>query len=162
VYDFAWWSGLTVGDARQAIESTKPQLLSERIDGHSYWFAPARVRLGSGTAAARASMLPAYDEYVVAYRDRRAVLDPALSTRVNSGGGILKPIVIVDGQVVATWSRQWPGGGQSATVAVSPFGRLGAGARHDIEMAAARYGAFWQLPVVTAFARSRGRAGGAS
>ncbi len=37
--DFAWWSGLTVADAKQGIESLAGELASAEIDGATYWSA---------------------------------------------------------------------------------------------------------------------------
>src|SRR3954453_1696849 len=39
-HDFAWWSGLTVSDARRGIESASPRLGSTTVDGRTYWHAP--------------------------------------------------------------------------------------------------------------------------
>ncbi len=50
-------------------------------------------------------MLPAFDEYLVGYKDRSAVIDPAYVKRVNAGGGILNPTIVVDGEVIGTWKR---------------------------------------------------------
>ena len=50
--DFAWWSGLTVGDARRGIASASPRLVSATVDGKTYWHAPgasARRRASSPT-----------------------------------------------------------------------------------------------------------------
>jgi hypothetical protein len=50
-------------------------------------------------------LLPAFDEYLVGYRDRSAVIDPAYVKRVNAGGWILNPTIVVDGEVIGTWKR---------------------------------------------------------
>lgn len=48
-----------------------------------------------------AHLLPAFDEYLVGYRDRSALIDPAYVRKVNAGGGMLSPAVVIDGRVVA-------------------------------------------------------------
>jgi hypothetical protein len=50
-------------------------------------------------------LLPAYDEYTVAYRDRSAVLDPVDAKQGHSGNGIFYPTIVVDGRVAGTWKR---------------------------------------------------------
>jgi hypothetical protein len=35
------------------------------------------------------------------------VLDAKFSRQVNAGGGILKPALVIDGQVVGTWARRF-------------------------------------------------------
>lgn len=102
VHDFAWWSGLTVTDARAGLECVMPELESEDVDGRTLWFAET----GAGRAGAGAAyLLPAWDEFTVAYRDRRDILDPKHARKVNAGGGVLSPVIVVRGQVVGTWKR---------------------------------------------------------
>src|SRR5207244_1248846 len=83
VQDFVWWSGLTTTDARVALVMAKAHLVREVSDSQTYW-------LASSMPAARepsptAYLLPPYDEYTVAYRDRSAVLDPLYAKRLNTG-----------------------------------------------------------------------------
>lgn len=42
VHDFAWWSGLTIADVRAGLEGATSRLLSEVIDGRTYWFAATK------------------------------------------------------------------------------------------------------------------------
>jgi hypothetical protein len=62
-------------------------------------------------------LLPAFDEYLVGYRDRRAVL--AANQSVNNGWGLLSPTVLVNGSVAGTWGRELRGA--AVTVALAPF-----------------------------------------
>ena len=142
VHDFAWWSGLTIADVRVGLEAASTRLLSETIDGRTYWFA-GTMRVTRSTSP-KAYLLPEFDEYTVAYRDRSAVLDPLLTKRVNAGGGILKPIVVIDGQVVGTWTRAF----KKASVAISltPFARLTKAHSLAVAAAADRYGKFLGMP----------------
>lgn len=137
VHDFAWWSGLTIADGRTGVELAKPHLIHEDVGGRLHWFrdAPA-VR----AAAAGAHLLPAWDEYTVAYRDRSAVLDPAHASRVNAGGGVLKPVVVIGGRVVGAWTRMLKKG--SVVITPAPFARLDGLAVDALESAARRYGQF--------------------
>lgn len=51
-------------------------------------------------------LLPAFDEYILAYKDRRPALGQLnFNQVVSAGNGIFKPVVVVDGQVVGTWKR---------------------------------------------------------
>jgi hypothetical protein len=141
VQDFSWWSGLTMGDARAGIEALQPKLVSETFDGKTHWLVgSASRRRGATPQRERAHLLPEFDEYTVAYRDRSSVLDPKYAKRVNAGGGVFQPIVVVDGRVVGTWKRATSKTGMSITIA--PFGRLTSQHRHLVETAAARYGSF--------------------
>ncbi|MFN0179646.1 MAG: winged helix DNA-binding domain-containing protein [Gemmatimonadales bacterium] len=140
VADFAWWSGLPVRDARAALELAGDRLRAETIDGQPYW---RGGDAGRPSRSAAVHLLPAFDEYTVAYRDRTAVLDPAHARAVNQGGGMLNPVVVADGRVVGTWARSL--GAQAVTVAVRPFGRLSRATTDAVEAAAERYRRFLGL-----------------
>jgi hypothetical protein len=141
VHDFSWWSGLTVAEARTAIESVKSELESEEIGGRTLWFAPGPA---TRRGADKAYLLPAWDEYTVAYRDRTDVLDPKYATKVNAGGGVLKPVVVIRGEVVGSWQRTMD---KSRTI-VRPllFKRIEKSDWDAIEKAAIVYGKFIGLP----------------
>ncbi|MGH7712094.1 MAG: winged helix DNA-binding domain-containing protein [Gemmatimonadaceae bacterium] len=144
--DFTWWSGLTVGDARAGLAAVKSRLVSETIDGRTYWFADAPRLTRHAVSAPRAYLLPVFDEYAVAYRDRSAVLDPALTKRVNAGGGIFKPILVVGGSVVGTWKRVFTKG--TVAISLTPFARLTKAQWRVVEAAADHYGRFRGMPAV--------------
>jgi len=100
--DLVWWAGITVKDAQAAVEAAKPRLARERIGTREYyWAARARKRI-HGPAAPRVKLLPAYDEYTVAYEDRSLLLHDA---RQVSAMGLLSPVVVADGYVIGTWKR---------------------------------------------------------
>ena len=102
--DFVWWSGLTIADAKAGLERVKSGLLQETINGQLYWMGP--LLNAPDYAAPSVHLLPSFDEYLIAYKDRRAALGTLnLSQIVNAGNGLFKPVVVVDGQVVGTWKR---------------------------------------------------------
>lgn len=103
VPDFVWWSGLTTVEARAGVELARPHLVQETIDGRIYWLPSASSV--PDAAPALACLLPAFDEYLVGYRGRDAVLEPEFVKRTNAGGGMLSPTILIDGQVVGTWQR---------------------------------------------------------
>jgi hypothetical protein len=140
--DFAWWSGLAPAEARAGLAAVAAELASESIAGVTYWRAPRAPRL-SPAALADAYLLPAFDEYLVAYRDRSAVLSTRDTPRINAGGGLLAPTVVVGGRVVGTWRRALGRG--VVTIGLSLFDRPAPGARKRIEAAAERYAAFLGL-----------------
>ncbi|MEX2122466.1 MAG: winged helix DNA-binding domain-containing protein [Woeseia sp.] len=140
--DFAWWSGLTAQDARAGIDSTRSQLVQHVIDGTTYWFSDASYS-GKKTKAAT-HLLPAFDEYTVGYKDRSAILDPQFASRLNAGGGMLRPVSVVDARVVGTWKRSFKK--NAVVVTAAPF-IPHPGATRTLSAAAKRYGNFLQMPV---------------
>ena len=102
VGDFAWWSGLTAADAGAGLAMVESRLARDVIDGKTYWFSPpART---SPRAPRDAYLLPLYDEYLIAYKDRTAALGPAGWTRIAENAPFIAPIV-VSGRVVGGWTR---------------------------------------------------------
>ena len=99
VQDFVWWSGLTVTETKVGLENAKPHLIQETIEVQTYWFSPNI----NSAAFPSVYLLPWFDEFLVAYKDRSAVLEPANTKQVNAGGGMLNPTIVSGGQVVGTW-----------------------------------------------------------
>jgi hypothetical protein len=100
--DFVWWSGLRVGDARVAVEMAEPHLTNDVIDDKTYWSASPIRRVTRPTL--RAYLLPVYDEYLIAYKDRSASLDVARWKQLAAAYAFTAPVVL-DGQVVGGWKR---------------------------------------------------------
>jgi hypothetical protein len=108
--DFGWWSGLTLTDARHALENTKQQFNSEKLNGQEYWFGK-NLLFPEKKKSAGVQLLPAYDEFIISYKDRTAGLAPEHHKKVLSNNGIFFPVIVADGQVVATWKKSVEKGG---------------------------------------------------
>ena len=123
--DFAWWSGLTVTDARAGLEMVAPTLAREIVDGRTYWFSSSTrtMRSQSHTAA----VLPMYDEYLIAYKDRSAALNPARWNPFAARDSYMAPIV-VNGKVIGGWKRALKK--NRLEISLMPFVRL-AGAQQE-------------------------------
>jgi len=52
-----------------------------------------------------AHLLPFLDEYLVAYKERSAVLPAAYNALVDSGGVMFHQPILIDGQVAGIWTR---------------------------------------------------------
>lgn len=100
--DFAWWSGLTAADARSGIAAAGPDLHRETAGGLVSWRADAVQ--SRPPASPFAVLLPAYDEYILGYRDRTHAIDRRDLGRVRLVNGLALPI-LVDGRVRGTWRR---------------------------------------------------------
>ncbi|MFO7538822.1 MAG: winged helix DNA-binding domain-containing protein [Chloroflexota bacterium] len=144
VQDFMWWSGLTAVDARNGLEMVEAQLVQERLDGQTYWFSPSLST--TKAVSPTAHLLPAFDQYLLGYRDRSAVLDPVQATKIVPGrNGVFKPIIVINGRVTGTWKRILRQ--TKAVVSFDPFEPLSPAQMESIVAAAAGYGRFLELPV---------------
>ena len=136
--DFVWWSSLTRTDARAGLEAASPRLLREVIGGQTYWLPPSTAAAGGARPAAH--LLPAFDEYTVAYKDRAAVLHPSHAGRANAAGAVLGPTILLDGEAVGTWKRTLKMG--SVSIETDLWTTLKGRARSALDEAAQRYGEF--------------------
>jgi hypothetical protein len=139
VHDFAWWSGLPLSDAADGLSLAGGALTSVRSADREYWLSASTTASGSSP---RAFLLPAFDEYTVAYRDRGAVVGAAHARRVE-GMSLLRPVIVVNGRVAGTWARRLGKG--SVELDLRPFTRPGPTARRAVTAAARRYAAFLEL-----------------
>lgn len=143
VQDFVWWTGLTVTDARVGLETIKGQMIEEALDGQTYWWMEPSQRQPAPEPTLH--LLPAYDEYLVSYKDRSAALDPRYAwlqdPRLHLG-----PTLIIDGQVAGTWKRSIKKKGAALEVMLTR--KLDVSENTLLEAAAQRYSAFLGLPVV--------------
>jgi hypothetical protein len=144
--DFVWWSGLTTAYARAAVEMARPYLEPEVIDEQTYWL-PSESPTAT-SASPMGHLLPAFDEYLVGYRDRTAVLDPIYVRQTNAGGGMLSPTILMNGEVAGTWRRALRR--RSVTVTPGWFEVPGAAQEQAFSAAAHQYAAFLGLPVLPA------------
>lgn len=101
--DFVWWSGLTVSDAKAGMEAVKRDFTEISIDNQTYWMSTDAA--AADHSQTEVHLLPAFDEYMVAYKNRDAALDSDQKNRAITSNGIFKPIVVINGKVVGTWQR---------------------------------------------------------
>jgi hypothetical protein len=139
VYDFAWWSGLLLSDAVDGLAMASEELVSFHLADRTYWASPSTR---PDSSSPRALLLPAFDEYTVAYRDRGAVVQSA-HVRHAQGMTLLRPSILVNGRVAGSWARTLAKG--SVRFELSPFTPLGTPARRAVTSAAKRYAAFLEL-----------------
>lgn len=101
--DFIWWSGLPVSDARSALEMVKQNFIPEKIDSQTYWFTDSMPV--PKTKKESVYLLPAYDEFIISYKDRSAALTSEHHKKTISDNGMFWPVIVVNGRVVGTWKR---------------------------------------------------------
>ena len=133
--DFTWWSGLLKSEALEVLETIMPELVSEDFEGRTYWAGSADV---SSDAVPTAQLLPVYDEYTVAYRDRSAALDPSYAAQ--TGNGIFRPTIVVNGRIAGTWRRTLKR--DTVAVEIRLLRTLTRAERQAVSESAERYGHF--------------------
>ena len=122
VSDLARWAGLTLRDARAGSADARSELAVVGVDGIEHLMDPATPdRLAAcRDEAGGLFLLPGFDEFVLGYGDRRAVLDPAFAEQIVPGGnGMFRSTVVHRGRIVGTW--RWTGRGSQRTPTATPF-----------------------------------------
>ena len=141
--DFGWWTGLTMRDVRAAVDGAKGEMEKTSIGGTEYWSG------GGGESARtiegkRVYLLPGFDEYLLGYEDRSAVLDATHAGKVVPGAnGVFKPIVVADGKVVGTWKRTVKA--KHVVVEAEAFESWDDGVAEGIRAGAGEYARFLEL-----------------
>jgi hypothetical protein len=101
--DFVWWSGLPITDARKALEMNKSTFISETVGTETYWFED-NITIPASLPDS-VYLLPAFDEYLISYKDRSAVITDDDHKKAISNNGIFRPVVLVSGQISGLWKR---------------------------------------------------------
>ncbi len=102
VKDFAWWGGLTFTQAKSALEMVKSELSSFTTGENIYWYSG---KLRDDQEDNNLHLLPSFDEYLIGYTDRSAVLDRDTAKKYVTLNGMFFPIIVLRGQVIGTWKR---------------------------------------------------------
>lgn len=113
--DFAWWSGLGLTDARRGLNAAGPGLRQVSWEDRILWTS------GDDQPPPRGfRWLAGFDEYLIAFADRGAALDPDFAARAFTANGIFFPVVLFNGRVAGVWKRQETA--RTVTVQVDWFG----------------------------------------
>ena len=141
VADFAWWAGITKGDARDGLGRDHPP--ARDGDGPR-----RRVLAGAGLSrrTAKASsrpsvhLLPGFDEYMLGYTDRSIQLGERKRDYGStvSANGMFSSTLVIDGRVEGTWRRTLRK--DHVDINVTPFRKLKHAETDALAVAAERYG----------------------
>lgn len=95
--DFVWWSGLSTADAKRGLELVRLEKMTmgEKV----YWSLGSHETPSSITA----HLLPVYDEYFVAYKERESVFG---SPDNQSTWDTLGPAIVINGVAAGTWDKK--------------------------------------------------------
>jgi hypothetical protein len=124
--DMAFWSGLRLTDVKRAWTEIQDRLVTTETDRGPRW--ALRSHEGTAPPPGLVRLLPAFDEYLLGWKERDVVVPAQHLTQVNRGGGWIHPVVLFDGRVVATWRKEGDG------LEIRPFTRLAPAVRRGGEI----------------------------
>ena len=140
--DFAWWSGLTLSEARNGIEAVRSEFEQHSLERRAYWFTASSL---AHNRIDTAWLLPSYDEYTVGYTDRTAIFDAAHTDKLGARASILAQSILIEGRVEGMWRRTIQK--DRVIVELDLFSRLDKVWIQRVARAAARYAEFLNLPI---------------
>jgi len=100
--DFAWWSGLSMGDAKIGIAELDKRLAYFTFNDLKYYHFEIEGNIPQKTTFA---LLPCYDEYTVGYSEGRDIALPTDLDNSKIGNGIFKPIILSGNEIAGTWRK---------------------------------------------------------
>ncbi|MEO8888267.1 MAG: winged helix DNA-binding domain-containing protein [Jatrophihabitantaceae bacterium] len=118
--DFTTWSGLA---SSRAVELIRDELTPVDVDGR------AGYQLGAVEPANGLRLLPAFDNYLVGYKER-PFIDDRRRAEVYAGG-MIRPTVLLDGRIVGRWQLRRTAG--STTLEAIPFINLTSRVKHALD-----------------------------
>ena len=143
--DFVHWTVMTIADAKAAIASVSSQLRCDVVDGQEYYSSPDLPDVHVDAAY----LLAPFDEWLLGYRDRSAVIEADDMGKVAPGAnGIFFPIVVIDGRVAGVWKRAFKR--DNVIMTFTPFRPWTDAEQEAVGCAAERYAAFVDKQLVVA------------
>ena len=107
--DFAWWTGLTQGDAKAGLTAAGDSLVEVTVDGASMWMSAEAVDTydpsarGVGTSVLT---LTGFDEHILGYQSRDIQLPREHANLIVPGNnGVFRPTIVSGGITLGTWKR---------------------------------------------------------
>ncbi len=142
--DFAAWSGVPMRDVRAAWKrlGSRHELLEVDTANGPAWLLKSRANWlgGQDLASPSVRLLPAFDTFWMGYRRRDLLVAPQYARRINAGGGILHPTLLLDGHAEGIWKiRRLK---TRIEIAVEPFESLANEIAPSLEAEAADVGRF--------------------
>ncbi len=110
--DFAGWTGLTAVDAKLGIELAGDSLTTVDVEGATMILSAALRDEALSLAAicgdaGELLILPGFDEYLLGFKDRSAMLTGDHMKRVIPGNnGVFMPTIVEAGRVIGIWKRE--------------------------------------------------------
>ncbi len=146
--DLASWSGLTIGEARAAWQLIAAEIT--RLDSAvgSLWLPTHRLAWleDAPPPALPVQLLPRFDNLLLGYASRDWIVPPAFAGRINSGGGLISAVLLVNGSAAGTWKlvRQR----SPFQAVIDPFEKLDPSALPGLAAEAADLARFLDTPTI--------------
>jgi winged helix DNA-binding protein len=131
-HDFAKWSGLSMIDARAAVDGVRGELVDVSVDG-----APGLIRRADARELAASELdrgavrlLGAFDSFLLAHATKEHLVERRYYKRVYRPQGWISAVVLQGGEIIGVWTPRATA--RTMAIEVELFGRAGATVRRAI------------------------------
>ncbi|MFZ1678738.1 MAG: winged helix DNA-binding domain-containing protein [Saprospiraceae bacterium] len=139
IYDFAWWSGLTLKDVRNGIELLGKEFSTETIEGKELIYIPLAVP--DLKEKQTTFLIPDYDEYGISYKDRSIYHHPKSSKEQKGNNPFFVHAISVEGYFGGSWNR--PTGKNKKDIQIQTLEHVSKKQLSEINKAVKKYEAFF-------------------
>lgn len=136
--DFGWWCSLISADLKAAVELAKLDKIE--LQGTTF-YSTQGFKTDKPESSVR--LLPNYDEYVIAYKDRSAYNSAKLD-KTPTYEDLSYHFVIADGQIVGGWKREQTD--KLFTIKLNMFAKLSSSQESALNTEAKRVSDFFNIP----------------
>jgi uncharacterized protein YcaQ len=142
--DFSHWAGISMQEVKPLRALLEPELAEIPGDKKNRLLLREDVAALSGRPAANPSirLLPNFDSYLLAHREKDHLLSAQHYKRVYRNQGWISPVVLIDGAIAGVWSHKLQG--KKLLVDIEPFGKLSKAQRAGIEQEAESLASYFQ------------------
>jgi hypothetical protein len=127
---------LSQSEVRRGLAAVQSDLAETKIDDVSYWMPHSCAKADLRSSA---HLLPAFDEYIISYRDRTAVLPTEHHAKAVSDNGVFRPAIEMQGQIIGLWKKTTT---KTPTVQLNCFVPQDAAAQTQLTRAEAQFKTF--------------------
>lgn len=92
--DLAFWSGISMPDARRGWKAIEDRLVEVKALGRSMWALKGKIEEAPKGLKRE---LPNFDEYLLGWKDRSFIADKSTWRKINPGAGWFHPALLGDG-----------------------------------------------------------------
>ncbi len=142
ISDFVWWSGLTKVETQKGLNLLGNKINKQQIGVKDYYFFASTQQLSFSPSV---YLLPGFDEYFIAYKDRLDVLDNEHVKYLNIGSGMIMGVVLINGKMAGSWRRVIQA--TKVVIKLKILVKITEEQNKALQLAAKKYGQFINLPV---------------
>jgi Winged helix DNA-binding domain len=142
--DFSHWAGIPMQEVNRLPELIAAELAEIPGDKKSRFLLREDVEILNSSSAAKPSirLLPSFDSYLLAHREKDHLLSAKHYKRVYRNQGWISPVVLIGGAIAGVWSHKLQN--KQLLVRVEPFGRLSKAERTAIKREAESLALFFE------------------